>query len=106
MTQPRVSVITIFLDAERFLAEALESVIAQSFREWELLLIDDGSRDGGPAIARRFAERKDYRIHYIRHADGANHGMSASRNLGLSRASGEFVHRIGVALQVVLHVPA
>jgi len=91
VTLPRVSVITIFLDAEHFLAEAVESVIAQSFREWELLLVDDGSRDGSPTIARRLADRKDHRIRYMRHADGANHGMSASRNLGLTRASGEFV---------------
>jgi glycosyltransferase involved in cell wall biosynthesis len=91
VTQPRVSVITIFFDAERFLAEAVDSVVAQSFREWELLLVDDGSRDGSPAIARRLADRKDYPIYYMRHADGANHGMSASRNLGLARASGEFI---------------
>jgi len=91
VTLPRVSVITIFLDAERFLAETIESVIAQSFREWELLLVDDGSSDGSPAIAWRLANRSDGRIRYVRHADRANHGMSASRNLGLAQASGEFV---------------
>jgi len=91
VTLPRVSVITIFLDAERFLAETIESVIAQSFREWELLLVDDGSSDGSPAIAWRLANRSDGRIRYVCHADRANHGMSASRNLGLAQASGEFV---------------
>ena len=47
MTGPRiVSVITTFLDAERFLAETVESVLAQDFDAWEYILVDDGSSDG------------------------------------------------------------
>jgi hypothetical protein len=51
MSGPRVSVITIFYDTERFIAEAIQSVIDQTVRDWELLLVDDGSRDGSTAIA-------------------------------------------------------
>lgn len=89
--RPLVSVIMIFLNEERFISEAIESVLAQSYRDWELLLVDDGSTDRSPEIARDYAARFPERISYLTHPDGANHGMSASRNLGLSRARGEFV---------------
>lgn len=91
MSRPRVSVITIFLDEEKFLAEAIESVRAQTFADWELILVDDGSRDGSAAIARGCAEADPGRIRCVRHAGGGNRGMSASRNLGLADARGELV---------------
>lgn len=87
---PRVTVITIFLDEERYLAEAVESVLAQDFTDFELLLVDDGSTDGSTGIARAFAAR-DPRVRYLEHPGHANRGMSASRNLGLSHARGEFI---------------
>ncbi len=85
-----VSVIIIFLDEERFLREAIESVLAQDYPSWELLLVDDGSTDGSPGIATEFAKR-ERRISYLTHPGGANRGMSASRNLGLANARGEYV---------------
>lgn len=88
---PLVSVITIFWNAERFMEEAIESVLAQSYSRWELLLVDDGSTDGSGVIARRYEATHPERIRYIQHPDGGNHGLSASRNLGLQHARGEFV---------------
>lgn len=88
---PRVSVVMTFLDAERFLAEAIESVLAQTYRDWELVLVDDGSADEGTAIARDFASRHADRIRYVEHEGHANRGMSASRNAGLAATSGEYV---------------
>jgi glycosyltransferase involved in cell wall biosynthesis len=88
---PRVSVIVAFLDAEPFLAEAIESVLAQTYRDWELVLVDDGSTDGSTAIARDYATRFSDRISYLQHEGGANHGMSASRNAGIAAASGELL---------------
>lgn len=88
---PRVSVLTIFLDAEAFIEEAIESVHAQTYRAWELLLIDDGSSDGSTAIARRYAARHPECIRYLEHPAHANRGMSASRNLGLRHARGEYI---------------
>lgn len=88
---PRVSVISIFYNASPYLAEAVESVLEQDFKDFELLLVDDGSKDDGPAIAKAYARRNPDRIRYLQHEDGANHGMSATRNLGLREACGEFV---------------
>jgi glycosyltransferase involved in cell wall biosynthesis len=85
-----VSVVIIFLNEMRFLREAVESVLAQDYTTWELLLVDDGSTDASAELARAFA-RQDGRIHYLAHPRHENRGMSASRNLGLSNASGEYV---------------
>ena len=88
---PRVTVITPFLDARDFLAEAVESLRGQSFREWELLLIDDGSTDGSSTIARGYAEQYPHQIRHLEHPGHRNLGKSTSRNLGISEARGEFV---------------
>ena len=88
---PLVSVITIFLDAERFIEEAIESVFAQTYDRWELLLVDDGSTDRSTAIASAWAARHPERVRYLEHPHHANRGMSASRNLGLAHARGELV---------------
>ena len=88
---PAVSCIVIFLNEERFLAEAIASVLAQDHESWELLLVDDGSTDGSAAIARAFVERHPDRVRYLQHAGGANLGMSAARNLGLAHARGRYV---------------
>ena len=79
---PQVSAIIIFLNEERFLAQAIGSVLEQSHADWELLLIDDGSMDQSTAIARDFAARDPNRIRYFEHAGHVNRGMSAARNLG------------------------
>lgn len=90
MRTPRVSVITIFLDAAPFIADAIASVRGQTLADWELLLVDDGSTDGSSDIARA-AAADDERIRYLHHPDRGNHGMSASRNVGLCAAHGDVV---------------
>ena len=88
---PKVTVICIFYDAERFLCEAIDSVLAQDFDDYELLLVDDGSSDGSTALARRRVMRHPDRICYLDHPHHARQGMSAARNLGLAHARGEYV---------------
>ena len=88
---PRVSVVLIFWNAERFLEEAIASVFKQTSVHWELLLVDDGSSDGGASIAIDWSERYPDRVRYLQHEGGKNRGMSASRNLGIERARGEYV---------------
>ena len=90
MTQPRVSVITIFYNAENFLREAVESVLEQGFADFELLLVDDGSKDSSLAIAQEYASI-DERVKCLWHSDRSNRGMSAARNLGLRKAQGNYV---------------
>ncbi|HZM91243.1 MAG TPA: glycosyltransferase [Blastocatellia bacterium] len=86
-----VTVIAIFFNAERFLEEAIESVFQQTFGEWELLLVDDGSTDRSSEIARGFVHRYPGKVQYLEHPGHENRGMSASRNLGLRHARGEFI---------------
>jgi len=88
---PLVSIITIFLDEAQFIEEAIESVRAQSYPSWELLLVDDGSTDASTELARGYARRWPEKIRYLEHEGHANRGMSASRNLGLAHAKGRFL---------------
>lgn len=85
-TSPRVSVIIIVFNGDRYLAEAVDSVLAQTFLDWELLIADDGSTDRSLEIARDYAARYPDRIVSIAHPDAGNHGMSATRNLGIAAA--------------------
>jgi glycosyltransferase involved in cell wall biosynthesis len=88
---PSVSVIIIFLNAEGFIEEAIKSVLAQTCPSWELLLVDDGSTDSSTAIARHYASQFPHQIRYLEHQGHKNRGMSASRNLGIQHARGEFI---------------
>ena len=91
MSATHISVVIIFLNGAAFLEEAIESVRLQTHTCWELLLVDDGSTDGGSLIARRAADADPLRVRYLQHPDGANHGTSASRNLGAAHAQGSYL---------------
>ena len=86
-----VSVIVIFLNAETFIQEAVESVVAQTYSNWELLLVDDGSTDESTEMAKEFARRDPARIRYLEHPGHVNRGMSATRNVGIEAARGDFI---------------
>jgi len=86
---PRVSVVTPIFNAAAFLAEAVESVLAQDYADFELLLVDDGSTDASTRIARDYAASDPARIRYLSHPGRANRGINAARNLGLREARGE-----------------
>jgi glycosyltransferase involved in cell wall biosynthesis len=87
---PVVSAIVPFFNAQRFLGVAIKSVLAQTFGDWELLLVDDGSSDAGSDIARDYANR-DRRIRVLQHHGHENRGTSASRNLAFREARGELI---------------
>jgi len=89
--KPIVSVIMPFLNAERYLAEAVESVRSQTLTEWELLMIDDGSQDGSAVIAAKFSHADPERIYLLGHPYRRSQGPAAVRNSGLVRAAGEFI---------------
>lgn len=85
---PLVSVITPCHDSGRWLDEAIQSVRRQTFTDWELLIIDDGSRDNSAAIAREHSVR-DHRVRVERLASPS--GGASARNRGLDLARGRYV---------------
>jgi glycosyltransferase involved in cell wall biosynthesis len=89
--EPLVSVIVIFLNAEKFIQEAIESVISQTYANWELILVDDGSTDDSTYIAQGYVLQDPDRVYYLQHPNHQNRGMSASRNLGIHHANGEYI---------------
>jgi len=84
-----VSVIIPFYNAEKFLGEAIQSVLDQTYDKWELLLIDDGSTDSGTDIALEYARNE--KIQYLDHPSHQNRGACVSRNAGIFRAKGKYV---------------
>lgn len=88
---PSISIVMPIFNTRRYLAEAVESVLAQTYEDWELLLIDDGSSDGSGDLARSFIARRPGRIRVLTHPDGKNHGISATRNLGVRNAQGRYI---------------
>ncbi len=86
-----ISAIIIFLNGQPYLDEAIASVFAQTYEDWELLLIDDGSTDGSTEVARGWAARHPGRVRYFEHDGHRNRGMSASRNVGFANARGVYV---------------
>jgi glycosyltransferase involved in cell wall biosynthesis len=86
-----VSVVIPFYNSERFLRETVESVFAQTYSQWELLLVDDGSADASTQIAREYAAKSDGKILYLEHPDHGNRGVASTRNLGAKHGRGEFL---------------
>lgn len=86
--QPLVSVVMPAYNAEKYIDEAISSVISQTYTKWELLIIDDCSTDGTAKIAERFASQ-DSRIHLLRNLQ--NMGVARSRNRGINIARGEWI---------------
>jgi len=86
-----VSVIVCFLDAKSFIQEAIESIFAQTYNNWGLLLIDDGSTDGSTEIAHQYAEQYPQKVIYIDHDNHKNLGLPVSRNLGINKSDGEYI---------------
>ena len=74
-------------NVEEYLQECVDSLLAQTFDDFEVILVDDGSTDGSPKIAKRFA-RRDPRFRYIR---TDNQGLGAARNVGVRMATSEFL---------------
>ncbi len=85
--KPRVSLVVGVYNGERYLPEALESVRAQSFRDWECICVDDGSTDSSGRILADVS-RADSRFRIVTQS---NRGVGGARNAGLEQSSSEFV---------------
>ena len=84
---PKISIIVPIYKIERYLRQCIDSILAQTFTDYELLLIDDGSPDGCPAICDEYAE-KDARIRVFHKQNG---GVTSARNKGLDNAKGNWI---------------
>ena len=90
MSSPTVSVVMSVFNGQTFLPEAIESILSQTYRDFEFVIIDDGSTDNTPDILAEYASR-DARIRIHRHA---NKGRAESLNIGVSVAKGEYIARM------------
>ena len=85
MSTPLVTVVVPLYQTERYIAEALTSVLAQTFRDFEVLVIDNGSADNGPQIARNTGDPRVRVVHQI------NRGLAGARNTGIREARGAYI---------------
>ncbi len=88
-TLPLVSVILPVYNVEHYLVECLDSVLAQTYENYELIAVNDGSTDQSYALLLRYQEKFGNKLIIV---DQANAGLSAARNSGLERVNGEFVY--------------
>ena len=90
MAAPKVSIVVPVYNVERYLGACLDSLLRQTFGDFELICIDDGSTDGSPAILAEYAAR-DGRMKVVTQA---NAGLSAARNAGMDAAVGDYIYFI------------
>lgn len=87
MSNPKISVIVPVYNAERYIKQCLDSVLAQDFADFEIIIVDDGSTDSSFSVSKEYAE-KDERIKLFYKE---NSGPSATRNFALRKADGEYI---------------
>ena len=88
MNKPNVSVITPVYNAEKFLKETIDSVLKQTYKDYDYLLVDDCSTDSSADIVKEYAEN-DNRVKYIKLKE--NSGAAVARNTGLEHAQGRYI---------------
>ena len=88
---PFVSVIIPLYNGRRYIEECLRSVLSQTYNNYEIIVVNDASTDGSIDIVKNLAKDFLGRIRIISHDDELNHGIAASRNLGIREAKGEYI---------------
>lgn len=86
----KISIITASYNYEEYIEEAIKSVIAQTYTDWELIIVDDGSSDNSVEIIKNYCAQ-DSRIKYFEHPNHENKGLKESILLGLQNCSGDWV---------------
>ncbi|MEE0588087.1 MAG: glycosyltransferase [Faecalibacterium sp.] len=87
MLNDTVSIIVPIYNKEKYLEKCLDSILGQTYRDLEIILVDDGSQDGSLEICRKYAEKNE-RIHVYAKKNG---GVASARNLGLEKSQGSFL---------------
>jgi len=88
---PRVSVVMCVYNSEKYVEEAIESILDQTFRDFELIIVDDGSLDSAPRLLTGY-EARDPRVFVHRFA--SNQGLSSALNFGIHQARGKYIARM------------
>ena len=88
MNKELLSIITPMYNYEKYIGQTIESVLNQTYKNWEMLIVDDCSNDNSPNIVKEYVQI-DNRIKYIR--VNKNKGVSNARNTGLQQARGRFI---------------
>ncbi len=92
---PKVSVCIASYNHARFLPETLESILAQTYRDFEIIVADDGSTDGSYDLLMSYASQHPARIKVVTHPSHVNRGISATVNLALQHAAGTYIGWLG-----------
>lgn len=90
MFNDKISIITASYNYAQYISECIESVIAQTYQNWELIIVDDGSTDNSVEIIKSYCQ-KDNRIKLYQHKNGQNKGLKDTILLGLKQADSEWV---------------
>lgn len=90
MKKPLISVIIPVFNREELIGETLESVISQTYRNWECIIVDDGSHDNTPDVVSSYS-KQDKRIKFFTRPETRKKGASPSRNYGLEKANGNYI---------------
>lgn len=90
MSNSKISIITASYNYENYIKETLESVIAQTVQDWEMVIVDDGSTDNSINIIKEYCQ-KDSRIKLFTHCNHNNKGLIETLKLGISKAEGEWL---------------
>ena len=88
--QIKISIITASYNYEDYIKETIESIIAQTYQNWELIIVDDGSKDNSVNVIKEYC-KKDSRIKLCQHDNGVNKGLSETIKLGIKSAKGEWI---------------
>ncbi|MEO8209364.1 MAG: glycosyltransferase family A protein [bacterium] len=87
----KVSVITTVYNGSETMIESIESILNQDYKNWELILFDDGSEDGTQEIAKKFAKDFPSKVFYFEHAGNKNFGIAYTRNRAIEKSTGDII---------------
>ena len=86
----KISIITASYNYEDYIKETIESVLSQTYQNWEMIIVDDGSKDNSVNVIKEYCE-KDSRIKLFQHENGVNKGLPETIKLGIKSAKGEWI---------------
>lgn len=89
---PLVTIVVPVYNDERYVGECLDSILSQSYKNIEIICVNDGSTDNTPSILNRYAEQRSDEFFEIKIINQDNGGLSAARNTGLRQATGKYVY--------------